>query len=274
MQSDQTAAAAPPPTDICKLCGGRSKLLFGLPASKASGLPIPDEPDDCWYYGCEQCDFCYTRALDQDSHVEIYDEHYWTGQDPYGRSAQTFRLVAIANELRNGHLSDLDVLDFGCGIGGFLQIGREQLQLKVWGTDIVPPKVGTEWFLPELGDRKFDIVVACEVIEHLPDPRRVFDHIRAHLKPGGVFAFQTAYWDSRHLDRSWWYLGPANGHISLYSAPGLDHVFRAMNGRARTSWGGYPGLQAWQFGHARGGWFTKWGARVRRLFGREAANGR
>jgi SAM-dependent methyltransferase len=235
--------------DTCKLCGSAATLLFGLPAAKMTGGPIPDAPDDCWYYQCERCDFCFTRALDVQDHVEIYDETYWHNQDPdwYGRVSQTLRLAALANELRRGHLPELEMLDFGCGIGAFVEVARRDLGLQVWGHDIIPPKVGQEWFLPALGDRKFDVITACEVIEHLPDPRAIFDLIRAHLKPGGVFTFQTAYWDPTTLGRDWWYLGPGNGHISLYSERGLSYVFSAMKGIDRRLWAGYAGVQAWQF---------------------------
>jgi len=233
----------------CKLCGSHASLAFGLPYSKKTGHPIPDEADDSWYYQCGKCHFLFTDVIDyRDSHAEIYDDTYWENQDPdwYGRVSETFRLVALANELLNTRLDRADILDFGCGIGGFLEIGRRSLNLNVWGTDIIPPKVGKEYFLPNLGGRKFDIITSCEVIEHLPNPRAIFDTIKRHLKPKGVFAFQTAQWDPS-LGRDWWYLGPNNGHISLYSQDGLSYVFKDMKGVKRRLWNDYPGVQAWLF---------------------------
>lgn len=233
----------------CKLCGSPSTLRFGLPHNKRAGHPIPDEPDDCWYYQCDACDFLFTPALDADDHTEIYDETYWNNQDPdwYGRVTETFRLVAMANELLHKRIDQLEILDFGCGMGAFLDMGHRSLNINVWGTDIIPPKFGRDWYLPDLGDRKFDVITACEVIEHLPNPRAIFDLIRSHLKSPGVFAFQTALWDPNVLDRTWWYLGPHNGHISLYSQRGFDHVFSEMGGVDRRMWSDYAGCQAWLF---------------------------
>jgi hypothetical protein len=71
--------------------------------------------------------------------------------------------------------------------------------------------------------------------------------MRDMLKPGGALAFQTAEY-SHEGGRDWWYVGPGNGHISLYSRGALDHVFKQLGGTLRISWLGYPGVQAWQFG--------------------------
>ncbi len=233
----------------CKLCNGPSRIVFGLPHNKKAGHPIPAEPDDCWYYQCDDCNFLFTPALDVADHTEIYDDTYWKKQDPewYGRVSQTFRLIAMANEMLKQRLDRIEILDFGCGVGAFIESARKDLALKVWGTDILPPRFGKEWFLKDLGERKFHVITACEVIEHLPNPREVFANIRQHLKSPGVFAFQTGQWDPKLLGRDWWYLGPHNGHISLYSREGLDHVFKEMGGADRRMWTDYPGCQAWLF---------------------------
>ena len=240
---------SPAATQKCKICGSLAHLSFGLPRTKKSGHPIPDAPDDCWFYLCERCEFVFTPSLDGADHQAIYDDDYWTKQDPdwYGRVGETFRLVAVGSRLLRKPIEKLDILDYGCGSGGFVERARKQLSMNVWGTDINQPPLAREWFLKDLGDQKFDMIVACEVIEHLPDPRGVFETLKAHLKSPGVLAFQTGEWHPKHCDRNWWYLGPDNGHISHYSRKSLDYLFRKMKGSKRVLWNDYPGLQAWRF---------------------------
>jgi SAM-dependent methyltransferase len=231
----------------CKVCGAPSPEAFRIPKSKKTGHPIPNLPDDCTYYLCSECGFCFSTLLDTADHTKIYDESYWTDQDPdwYGRVSETLRLVLLANQLVQRPPDRLEILDFGCGMGTFVETCRKNFQLAAWGTDIVKPKFGADYFLPKV-DRKFDIVVACEVMEHIPTPAETFRAIRGMLKPGGAFAFQTAEYD-RVTGRDWWYVGPDNGHISLYSRGALDSLFKQLGGSARSMWRDYPGVQAWQF---------------------------
>jgi SAM-dependent methyltransferase len=231
----------------CKICGAPSRETFRIPRSKRTGHPIPDLPNDCPYYECSDCGFCFSTLLDSKDHTEIYDESYWIGQDPdwHGRVSETLRLVLLANQLAQCPPDRLDILDFGCGMGTFVETCRKNLQLNAWGTDIIRPRFGVDYFLPNV-DRKFDVVVACEVMEHIPTPMETFQAIRGMLKPGGAFAFQTAEYD-RRAGRNWWYVGPDNGHISLYSRGALDNLFTQLGGCSRLMWRNYPGVQAWQF---------------------------
>ena len=235
----------------CKVCGAAADEAFRLPRSKLTGQPIPEAPSDCPYYECRDCRFLFATVHDGIDHATLYDEAYWTAQDPdwYGRVSETLRLVLLAQRFLDIEPWRLRVLDFGCGMGTFVEVARRQLQMNAWGTDIIEPRFGRDWFVraAELSPGRFDVVVACEVVEHLADPLGTFEQIKRWLAPGGVFAFQTAYYDPRACGRDWWYIGPANGHVSLFSARSLDRLAERLGAKRRASWNGYAGLQAWQF---------------------------
>ncbi len=112
-------------------------------------------------------------------HAGVYDESYWNNQDPdwYGRVTETLRLVLLSNALLARDPAQIEILDFGCGMGTFIQTAREKLNMQAWGHDIIEPKFGKEFFLKELPEKKFDIIVSCEVLEHLPFPYEILKKV-------------------------------------------------------------------------------------------------
>ena len=91
------------------------------------------------------------------------------------------------------------VLDIGCRDGGLTRSFVEGNQ--VLGVDIDPValamakrELGIETMIvdlngdwSELGGRKFDVIVAGEVMEHLYFPHRVCEKVVKHLLPNGMF---------------------------------------------------------------------------------------
>lgn len=90
-----------------------------------------------------------------------------------------------------------------------------------------------------------DVVTACEVVEHFTNPVESFKHVRSLARKS--FAFQTAVYDPRTCGRDWWYLGPSNGHVSLYSDKSLAVLAETVGAKVTHKWHGYPGMQAWFF---------------------------
>jgi SAM-dependent methyltransferase len=96
---------------------------------------------------------------------------------------------------------EASVLDLGCGRGGVVELFWRDVKLAV-GLDPDAPSLtghrargmpilrGVGERLP-FADDSFDLVVSVWVLEHLKEPRLVFNEVRRVLRPGGHFVFLT-----------------------------------------------------------------------------------
>ena len=108
---------------------------------------------------------------------------------------------------------DKRILEIGCGIGGSAPLISECKEFV--GTDlseIAVSQANQEFankpnfrFVPmdamdlKFDDKQFDIVLAREVIEHLPEPHRAIKEAFRVLKPNGLFLVTSPNRDSLHL---------------------------------------------------------------------------
>jgi len=138
-------------------------------------------------------------------------ERMYRLEDSYWWFVARHRLIEALLRTRYGapgaHSTPLTILDIGCGTGAMsARIGRwgrvvsadfSPLALQFSRRRGLRHLVGADAMrLPLAGD-SFDILVAMDMLEHLPDDRRALCEFFRVLKPGGrVFATVPAY---RHL---------------------------------------------------------------------------
>jgi 2-polyprenyl-6-hydroxyphenyl methylase/3-demethylubiquinone-9 3-methyltransferase len=75
---------------------------------------------------------------------------------------------------------------------------------------------------------KFEIVTCFETLEHLPDPNAGIALILQCLAEPGLVLFSTLL-QPPNFGKSgvnWWYVGPRNGHISIFSRRALALAWR------------------------------------------------
>ena len=69
--------------------------------------------------------------------------------------------------------------------------------------------------VPQRLQQQYDFITCTEVVEHLGQPREVFEQLVACLKPQGWLAIMTKRWLNRERFGTWFYLNDPT-HISFF----------------------------------------------------------
>jgi 2-polyprenyl-3-methyl-5-hydroxy-6-metoxy-1,4-benzoquinol methylase len=96
---------------------------------------------------------------------------------------------------------DAPILDVGCGTGawlhrlgglGFTDLHGIDQDTSAFSTDRASAtQADLDYDDIGLGDRKFALITAFELIEHLENPGRLFHHVTQHLADDGTFLVTT-----------------------------------------------------------------------------------
>lgn len=148
-----------------------------------------------------ECKGCGLVYLGSNGHIGEghYEASRMHGEAPPSIEAW-LRDAATDDERRFRMLHPLlinrNLLDFGCGAGGFLNLARsvasevvgvepEMRVREYWGT-----RLALHSGLDQV-HKKFDLVTAFHVVEHLSDPREVLRILSQYLAPGGRLVIEV-----------------------------------------------------------------------------------
>jgi 2-polyprenyl-6-hydroxyphenyl methylase/3-demethylubiquinone-9 3-methyltransferase len=193
-----------------------------------SGLPI-------YYRRCQNCGFLFTDAFDdwseQEFKTHIYNDEYVAFDPGYVMSRPSGNAGVVAS-LWDSHKDSMRVLDFGGGNDVLCSA------LRAFG---FREAVTYDPMVPEYADKpdgKFDLVTCFETLEHLPDPIAGIGKIVECLAQPGVVFYSTLVQPANfdNLGMSWWYIGPRNGHVSIFSKHALSLAW-ARHGYKHASLG-------------------------------------
>jgi 2-polyprenyl-3-methyl-5-hydroxy-6-metoxy-1,4-benzoquinol methylase len=231
--------------NACNLCGGTRFLAFTRKRSAFTGRTFA-------IVRCKDCGLTFVNPrLTEGENRALYDEAYFKGAgfdesvdyttlDHPTRAGENAGIIAKIRALRPGN--DLRILDVGCSTGSLLRALEQAGYADLWGLDlseyaasvarsatratiVVGDAIGADF-----GGVQFDVINATEVVEHLRDPLAFFRRVRALLRDGGVFIYNTgniagAY--ARAFGRFWPYIHP-EGHLFYYSPATLERYFRTV----------------------------------------------
>jgi len=217
------------------------------------------------YLRCAACDTLVGQAgladeetLVRDDDADYYGKNYWLEHqrselglpDIYDRARQDLpeRCVHWLKTLLRYRLPPAKVLEVGAGHGAYTALlgwagyDATALDLSAWVAEFAKTRFGVPYLVgpveeQKLAPRSLDVVVANDLLEHLPDPRRTMRHCVELLKPDGVLVIQTPEF---RIGRSYeelvvdedpflGHMGRARReHLYLFSRKSLELLFREV----------------------------------------------
>ncbi len=208
----------------CKICSGFSPPFDSVDFFKYCS---PSDPFAFGFAGihadyrrCRDCGFIFTDFFDawtpQEFATYVYNADYARIDSEYVdiRPANTAAIVAP----QLGTLRDIDILDYGSGSGAFAERMAEHGFANITNYD--------PFSSPERPDRRFSLITCFEVIEHAVSPRACVEDMLRFLAPGGCIVFSQPLQppDIETIRGSWWYIGPRNGHASIFTGDALARL--------------------------------------------------
>ena len=222
----QELVADPRPVP-CKVCGAASPLFgvvdFHKSCIEAQGKHLPLSGYPIYYRRCSQCAFTFTTAFDawdwNAFRANIYNDGYIVVDPDFVELRPAGNAQLIANSFPDAKTS-IRILDYGGGNGVLAQ----RLRDAGFSAATYDPYSS----LNQMPAEAFDLVTCFEVLEHVPTPEKTIASMVSLLKQPGAILFSTLVQPKEFLSigLNWWYAGPRNGHVSLYSTPSLAILFK------------------------------------------------
>ncbi len=222
----------------CWVCGSdKNKFLWGKEFDnglKSSDVAITNDQygKTLPLYECLECTFRYAYPL-PDNILALYenleDELYVESLNP--RFYEMKHLIKMA---LNFYPEAKNVLDVGAGVGLMVRAAKEnnldaegvepsrwlvRQAKKLFNIDLIEGIVPNE----KLDGKKFDIVFAVDVIEHLSGPVEFLETLSEYLNENGIILIATPDSNSflaRKLKNKWWHYRLA--HIGYFNDKSMN----------------------------------------------------
>lgn len=191
---------------------------------------------------CPVCGVIFPRIV---ANKNFYQKYYLPNYYGHSRFAdsilqQAYYLVAkFFSRLQMGQYLEADqVLDFGCGRGGFL--ASLPSTTKKYGVEINRQAVGfiknkypeikifRDWKKLASKRIKFDLITLWHVLEHLEEPKKVLQQLVGQLEKNGrliIATPNTGSWGLRWGRGHWFHLDCPR-HLVIFNVGGLVSLCR------------------------------------------------
>ena len=175
-----------------------------------------------------QCNLCHLKFRSPLLENKKYTELYNNGVNTNWQSTSTRNdWLIISNFIESNLMKGSKILDFGCNTGELLRL--LDLRYQKFGVEVNHSAAAIaetqaraiiyESIEAIPNPSKFDVIILCDVIEHLANPAEILFRLAEYLEPKGVILMTTGdanctLWKT--FGANWWYCSFAE-HISFIS---------------------------------------------------------
>ncbi len=162
------------------------------------------------FFRCDGCGSVFVPErlhLDEDNERERYGEHNNQADNEGYRgylSSVADKVASVVPDFETKR-----ILDYGAGENFVLTTLLKERNIIAEPYDPNYESLATI-------DGEFDVIIACESIEHFRDPLAEFEKMTSHLKSGGHIWIRTEHLESAPYFSAWWYKNDPT-HIFFYS---------------------------------------------------------
>ena len=185
----------------CPICGKESVPRWCYPLVEALGFNEAFNPIRMWMY-CEPCNHMFARGFPEK--LFIYNDN------PRNANPAFFSYYSdvLATIRHNGYATGLSLFEIGIGACECLLAARE-IGYETYGIDVIErhvtdakSKYGLEAeaidFIEYESDRKWDVIIMGDVIEHVSDPDLALAKAESLLNDDGALWISTPTFESAY----------------------------------------------------------------------------
>ena len=184
------------PKELCYLCNSTEYDIIHHGVRGQGKSPID-------VLKCKECGLVRLSSFITDDDSCFYENSGMWTSDGRDSSIAIARIEAQDDDKRraifaHNYIKNKDVLDFGCGSGGFLNEIKDSAK-SIAGVELEKDK--RDFLISEgmtcyenidaVPDVKYDIITLFHVLEHLPDPIAILNKLKRHLSKDGKIIIEV-----------------------------------------------------------------------------------
>jgi SAM-dependent methyltransferase len=173
---------------------------------------------DMLFHECKHCELIFKDVSNYPS-KEIELKQYNFHQNDFQNKGYINFLTNFVDSAVTPFIKQGDVLDFGSGPNPVLsKILTDDYHFNC---DIYDKLYHDDQSYLK---KKYDLITMTEVIEHLNDPKEVFEMFNKILKPNGILAIMTLFHENnKEKFMDWFYIRDLT-HISFYTPKTIEYL--------------------------------------------------